>query len=111
MTNDQMLVTLDGPGIGESGVPLETFTAVLGRIQSAMRLMVGYLGGREPSPGQPPSWMRDQSRMRSCDLRGPGRLHDLTDAIRSGIDVVVTGVNWLNSRKERGRWSERSTRL
>ena len=50
MTNDQLLVTLDGPGIGESGVPLETFTVVLSRIQSAMRLMVGHLGGRQPSP-------------------------------------------------------------
>ena len=78
MTNDQLLVTLDGPGIGESGVPLETFTAVLGRIQSAMRLMVGHLGGRQPSPGQPPSWMRDQSRMRLTATRSGSFVAQLT---------------------------------
>ena len=78
MTNDQLLVTLDGPGIGESGVPLETFTAVLGRIQSAMRVMVGHLGGREPSPGQPPSWMRDQSRMRLTATRSGSFVAQLT---------------------------------
>ena len=78
MTNDQLLVTLDGPGIGESGVPLETFTAVLGRIQSAMRLMVGHLGGREPSPGQLPSWMRDQSRMRLTATRSGSFVAQLT---------------------------------
>ena len=78
MTNDQLLVTLDGPGIGESGVPLETFTAVLGRIQSAMRLMVGHLGGREPSPGQPPSWMRDQSRVRLTATRSGSFVAQLT---------------------------------
>ena len=78
MTNDQLLVTLDGPGIGESGVPLETFTAVLGRIQTAMRLMVGHLGGRQPSPGQPPSWMRDQSRMRLTATRSGSFVAQLT---------------------------------
>ena len=78
MTNDQLLVTLDGPGIGESGVPLETFTAVLRRIQSAMRLMVGHLGGRQPSPGQPPSWMRDQSRMRLTATRSGSFVAQLT---------------------------------
>ena len=78
MTNDQLLVTLDGPGIGESGVPLETFTAVLRRIQSAMRLMVGHLGGRQPSPGQPPSWMRDQGRMRLTATRSGSFVAQLT---------------------------------
>ena len=78
MTNDQLLVTLDGPGIGESGVPLETFTAVLGRIQNAMRLVVGYLGGRQPSPSQPPSWMRDQSRMRLTATRSGSFVAQLT---------------------------------
>ena len=78
MTNDQLLVTLDGPGIGETGVPLETFTAVLGRIQGAMRVMVGHLGGLEPSPGQPPSWMRDQSRMRLTATRSGSFVAQLT---------------------------------
>ena len=78
MTNDQLLVTLDGPGIGASGVPLETLTVVLGRIQSAMRLMVGHLGGRHPSPGQPPSWMRDQSRVRLTATRSGSFVAQLT---------------------------------
>ena len=78
MTNDQLLVTLDGPGIGESGVPLETVTVVLGRIQSAMRLMVGHLGGRQPSPGQPPSWIRDQSSMRLTGTRAGSFVAQLT---------------------------------
>jgi len=76
--NDQLVVTLDGPGVGESGVPLETFTAVLNRIQHAMRLMVGHLGGRQPSSGQPPSWMRDQSRMRLTATRSGSFVVQLT---------------------------------
>ena len=78
MTNEQLVVTLDGPGIGESGVPLGTFTGVLDRIQSAMRLMVGHLGGRQPSPGQPPSWVRDQSRMRLTATRTGSFVAQLT---------------------------------
>ena len=78
MTNDQLVVTLDGPGIGESGVPLDAFTAVLDRIQSAMRLMVGHLGGREPTPGQPPSWVRYQSRMRLTATRSGSFVAELT---------------------------------
>ena len=78
MTNDRLVVTLDGPGIGESGVPLETFTAVLDRIQNAMRLMVGHLGGRQPSPGQPPGWVRDQSRMRLTAARSGSFIAQLT---------------------------------
>ena len=78
MTNEQLVVTLDGPGIGESGVPLDTFTVVLDRIQSAMRLMVGHLGGRQPSPGQPPSWVRDQCRMRLTATRSGSFVAQLT---------------------------------
>ena len=78
MTNDQLVVTLVGPGIGASGVPLDTFTVVLDRIQSAMRLMVGHLGGRQPSPGQPPSWVRDQSRMRLTATRSGSFVAQLT---------------------------------
>ena len=78
MTNDQLVVTLDGPGIGESGVPLDAFTAVLDRVQSAMRLMVGHLGGRQPSPGQLPSWVRDQSRMRLTATRSGSFVAQLT---------------------------------
>ena len=78
MTNDHLVVTLDGPGVGESGVALDTFTVVLDRIQSAMRLMVGHLGGRQPSPGQPPNWVRDQSRMRLTATRSGSFVAQLT---------------------------------
>ena len=73
MTNNQLLVTLDGPGIGESGVPVDEFTATLGGVQDALRLMVEHLGERKPGPGPRPKWVRDQSVLRLVTIR-PGSL-------------------------------------
>ena len=73
MANNQLLVTLDGPGIGKSGVPVDEFTATLNGVQDAMRLMVEHLGDRQPGPGPRPKWVRDQSVLRLITIR-PGSL-------------------------------------
>lgn len=71
MTKNSLIVTLDGPDVSEAGVLAEDFERVVAGVRTAMRLMVGYLGGREPGPGQPPAWVRDQSRLRLAPTR-PG---------------------------------------
>ena len=60
MTNT-LHVTFEGPEIGEQGVSIDGFANALKCIQDAMRLMAGHLGDREPGPGRPPTWVRDQS--------------------------------------------------
>ena len=68
---NQLYITFDGPRISEEGVPVDNFVAALGGIRDAMRLMVQHLGGRQPGPGQPPKWVRDQSALRLA-ATGPG---------------------------------------
>ena len=68
---NQLYITFDGPRISEEGVPVANFVAALGGVRDAMRLMVGHLGGRQPGPGQPPRWVRDQSALRLV-ATGPG---------------------------------------
>ena len=51
MTKNSLIVTLDGLGIGDT-VLVEDLKRVLDGVSTAMRLMVGHLGGREPGPGQ-----------------------------------------------------------
>ena len=78
MSNDQLVVTLDGPSIGESGAPVDSLTAVLDCAQNAMRLMVGHLGGRQPGPGQLPNWVREHSHMRLTTTRSGSFVAQLT---------------------------------
>ena len=68
---NQLYVTFDGPRISEEGVPVASLIAALGGVQDAMRMMVGHLGGRQPGPGQPPKWVREQSTLRLAATR-PG---------------------------------------
>ncbi len=63
MVNDQLHITLEGSGIGESSVPVGEFAAVLAGVQDAMRLMVVHLGGRRPGPGRPSRQAQEQSRL------------------------------------------------
>ena len=86
MVNKQMFVTLDGPGIEEYGVPVDGLAVALTGFQDALRLMVEYLGEREPGPGQPPKWAREQSRLRLTSTR-PG-------SFAAELALVTSPVAW-----------------
>ena len=78
MTKNSLIVTLDGLGIDETGVPAEEFLCALEGVRTAMRLMVMHLGDRKPGPGQPPAWVRDQSRLRLAPTRPGSFVAELT---------------------------------
>ncbi len=65
----ELTITLDGPGIGEDGIEVGDVATALEGVQGALRLMVEHLGGREPSPGPAPKWIRDQSSLRLTATR------------------------------------------
>ncbi len=70
---NRLFLTFEGPRVGEDGLPVDAFTQTLTGMQDAMRLMVEHLGGRRPGPGQPPRWVREQSRIQLTAVR-PGSL-------------------------------------
>ena len=78
MENNQLLVTLDGPRIGESGVPVDEFTTMLKGVQDALRLMVEHLGERQPGPGPRPKWVRDQSVLQLVSIHHGSLVAELT---------------------------------
>lgn len=70
---NRLYLTFEGPHVGEDGLPVDAFAQTLTGMQDAMRLMVEQLGGRRPRPGQPPRWVREQSRLQLTAVR-PGSL-------------------------------------
>ena len=54
----KLVVTFEGPRVGEDGVPLEDLQAALGHLQRAFRHMVDHLRGGEDRPGPPAEPMR-----------------------------------------------------
>ena len=54
----KLIVTFEGPRVGEDGVPLEDLQAALGHLQRAFRHMVDHLRGGEDRPGAPAEPMR-----------------------------------------------------
>ena len=70
---NKLFLTFEGPHIGESGLPVDAFAQALTGMQDAIRLMVEHLGGRQPGPGQPPRWVREQSSLQLTAVR-PGSL-------------------------------------
>jgi len=71
MTQNALLVTLDGPTVDDTGVPAADFLGVLRGVQDAMRLMVLHIAGRTSGPGKPPAWLIHQSNLRLAPTR-PG---------------------------------------
>ena len=61
---NELWLTLKGPRDDEKGVLIDDLMAVVKGLQDAMRMMVEHMGGRQPGPGQPPTWVRDQSALR-----------------------------------------------
>lgn len=79
MTQEALVVTLDGPRRGEGdGVLAEDFARVLTAVSKAMRLMVGHLGGRSPRPGRWPAWVEEQSRLKLAPTRSGSFVAELT---------------------------------
>ena len=70
---NRLYLTFEGQHVGESGLPVDAFAHALTGMQDAMRLMVEHLGGRQPGPGQPPRWVREQSNLQLTTVR-PGSL-------------------------------------
>ena len=70
---NRLYLTFEGQHVGESGLPVDAFAHALTGMQDAMRLMVEHLGGRQPGPGQPPRWVREQSSLQLTAVR-PGSL-------------------------------------
>ena len=70
---NRLYLTFEGPHVGEAGLPVDAFIHALTGMQDATRLMVELLGGRQPGPGQPPRWVRDQSSLQLTAVR-PGSL-------------------------------------
>ena len=54
----KLIVTFEGPRVGEDGVPLEDLQAALGHAQRAFRHMVAHLRGGEDLPGPSAEPMR-----------------------------------------------------
>ena len=75
---NRLYLTFEGPDVGESGLPVDAFAHALTGMQDAMRLMVEHLGGRQPGPGQPPRWVREQSSLRLTAVRPDSLVAELT---------------------------------
>ena len=60
----QLTVTFNEEGVAGHSVPVDGFATALQSLQDAVRLMVEDLGGREPGPGRPARWVRDQSALK-----------------------------------------------
>ncbi len=81
---NRLYLTFEGPSVGESGVPVDAFAHALTGMQDAMRLMVEHLGGRQPGPGQPPRWAREQSSLQLTAVRPGSLVAELTLAELDG---------------------------
>ena len=60
----KLIVTFEGPRVGEDGVPLEDLQAALGHLQRAFRHMVDHLRGGADQPGPPTEPMRRSGLLR-----------------------------------------------
>ena len=69
MENNQLLVTLDGPGLDESGLAVEEFTFVLTGIQQAMQIMVGHLAHSHPGPWRLTRWAPAEVKLLLATMR------------------------------------------
>ena len=63
MVARSITITFDGRRIEEEGISVDGLVGALKGIQDALKLTVGHLGGHQPSQGQPPKWVREQSRL------------------------------------------------
>ena len=81
---NRLYLTFEGPHVGEAGLPVDAFIHALTGMQDATRLMVEHSGGRQPGPGQPPRWVRDQSSLQLTAVRPGSLVAELTLAPPDG---------------------------
>ena len=81
---NRLYLSFEGPHVSEVGLPVDAFTHALTGMQDAMRLMVEHLGGRQPGPGQPPRWVREQSRLQLTAVLPGSLVAELTLAPPDG---------------------------
>ena len=67
--------------------------AALVGVEDALRLMVEHLGDRQPGPGRPPNWAREQSRLRVSAIR-PG---SVVAGLRRETPHTGTGQGYLDN--------------
>ena len=83
-------------------MPADCFAEVLQGIQKAIRLMVEHLAGRDPGPGRPPQWVRNQSTIGLVATRPGSMMVELalappdgqTDLLDYGPQAIVSLLNW-----------------
>ena len=103
---NRLYLTFEGPHVGEAGLPVDAFIHALTGMQDATRLMVELLGGRQPGPGQPPRWVRDQSSLQLTAVRPGSLVAELTLAPPDGqlpfedyVEQALTAIcNWDGSQ-------------
>ena len=69
MVARKLIVTFAGHRVSEEGLPVDGLVAALSGVQDALKLMVGHLGGHQQGQGQPPKWVREQSRLMLTETR------------------------------------------
>ena len=64
----KLIVTFEGPHVGEDGVPPEDLQAALGHVQRAFRYLLGHLRGGADRPGSPSGPVRRGGLLRQGAL-------------------------------------------
>ena len=59
----KLVVTFAGHRAADDDVPVDGLVAALSGVQDAPKLMVGHPGCHRLGQGQPPGWVRQQSRL------------------------------------------------
>ena len=77
---NQLFVTFEETDDSSDGVQVDNLVTALEGIQDAVRLLVQHLGDRQPRPGQPPRWVRDQSTLRLSSTHAGSFITELTIA-------------------------------
>ncbi len=91
MTRYSLIVTIEDTRSDDLGVGVDDLATVLDGIRNAVRLMVMHLGGREPGPGSPPRWVRDESTLRIASTRPGSLVMEVTIAQPSGKQMTLYG--------------------
>ena len=102
IATDRLTITFEGPDVDKRGVPVACFAAALDGVQEAMRIMVEYLGGRQPGPGRPPRWAVEQSALRLTATHPGSITAELVlsppsgqpDLLSHGPEAIATLLNW-----------------
>ena len=99
MARTDLNVRFDGPGVAD-GVPLDDWHNTLQHVQTALRLMVGYLSGNPNQRGRPSNVVRQQSMLRLRTTKPGSLVAELALAPPSESQATLEN---CNSSRLRGR--------